>query len=494
MKTTPFKSKEKAASREAAPHETETTDDNQTIPPDSNGKQAHNSNFKPGSAGAEYFGDNGEGEHEPEPSEHEEPERVRVVPKWPQPPAEAAFYGLAGDVVRMIEPHTEADPVAVLSMFHASFGNMIGPSAHFVAQSQKHPARIWPVLVGETAKGRKGSAWSSLRFVLNRVDEGWVKSCVTSGLSSGEGLIWAVRDKVVKEKRDKEGEVHEVVEDEGVSDKRILTVEEELSAVLKVAAREGNTISDILRKAWDSGNIRSLVKNSPNRVTGAHVTVIGHITKADLSRHLSETDSLNGFGNRLLWIMVRRSKLLPDGGALHTLDLDSLVLKIQNAVDFARKTTLVGRSDEARELWHERYPVLSEGLNGLLGGLTNRAEPQVMRLALVYALLDCSPKIEVVHLQAAFAFWDFCLESTRYIFGEALGDKLADRLLDAIREAGNEGLTRNAMRAMLGKHMLASRIDAALELLEGLKLVFSSKVAPLGPGRPSTVWKVTPGI
>lgn len=486
--------KEKAARHEATPHETENPY-TRTIPPDEGGKQAHTPKHKPGSAGDEYgFAGNGEGEHEPEPSEHEEPERVRVVPKWPQPPAEAAFYGLAGHVVRMIEPHTEADPVAVLSMFHASFGNMIGPSAHFVAQSQKHPARIWPVLVGETAKGRKGSAWSSLRFVLNRVDEGWVKSCVTSGLSSGEGLIWAVRDKVVKEKRDKEGEVHEVVEDEGVSDKRILTVEEEFSAVLKVAAREGNTISDILRKAWDSGNIRSLVKNSPNRVTGAHVTVIGHITKADLSRHLTETDSLNGFGNRPLWIVVRRSKLLPDGGALHTHDMDSLILKLRNAVDFARKTTLVERSEEARTLWHERYPVLSEGLNGLLGGLTNRAEAQVMRLALIYALLDCSPKIEVVHLQAAFAFWDFCLESTRYIFGESLGDKLADRLLDAIREAGNEGLTRNAMRGMLGKNLLASRIDAALEMLERLKLAFSSKVATAGLGRPSTVWKVTPTI
>ncbi len=29
---------------------------------------------------------------------------------WPQPLAEEAFYGLTGDIVRTIEPHTEADP------------------------------------------------------------------------------------------------------------------------------------------------------------------------------------------------------------------------------------------------------------------------------------------------------------------------------------------------------------------------------------------------
>jgi 5S rRNA maturation endonuclease (ribonuclease M5) len=32
------------------------------------------------------------------------------TPAWPDPPAEAAFHGLAGDIVRTIEPHSEADP------------------------------------------------------------------------------------------------------------------------------------------------------------------------------------------------------------------------------------------------------------------------------------------------------------------------------------------------------------------------------------------------
>ncbi len=32
---------------------------------------------------------------------------------WPEPLADEAFYGLAGDIVRTIEPHTEADPAAL---------------------------------------------------------------------------------------------------------------------------------------------------------------------------------------------------------------------------------------------------------------------------------------------------------------------------------------------------------------------------------------------
>ena len=34
---------------------------------------------------------------------------------WPDPPAPEAYYGLAGDVVRAIEPHSEADPVGECS-------------------------------------------------------------------------------------------------------------------------------------------------------------------------------------------------------------------------------------------------------------------------------------------------------------------------------------------------------------------------------------------
>jgi len=55
---------------------------------------------------------------------------------------------------------------------------------------------------------------------------------------------------------------------------------------LKQTERQGNTLSAVLRQAWESGNLRTLTKNSPTRATDAHVSIIGHITadEADLSR------------------------------------------------------------------------------------------------------------------------------------------------------------------------------------------------------------------
>lgn len=408
---------------------------------------------------------------------------------WPKPPAADAFYGLAGEIVAAIAPHTEADPVAVLASLLAAFGSMAGGAPHFLAEARRHQTRIWPLLVGETAKGRKGSAQSSTRYMLEMVDPTWCQNRVQSGLSSGEGLIWAVRDPITKTRTNKDGTKDSFVEDEGETDKRLLCVEEEFSAVLKVAAREGNTVSDMLRRAWDDGNLRTLTKNCPARATGAHVTVVGHITKAELARLLTETDSLNGFGNRFLWLAVKRSRLLPEGGALQSVNLSPLVRSLKEAVDFARTSDRFERTPAAKKLWGETYPLLTRDRPGLLGGITNRAEAQVMRLALVYALLDRSRAIDVPHLRAGLAFWDYAERSAAYIFGEALGDKVADRIVDELRCAGDAGLTQNAIRDLFQRNVSAARIAEALATLVRFRKATRTEAQPQAKGRPAIVWR-----
>src|SRR5689334_5842047 len=68
---------------------------------------------------------------------------------------ESAFHGLAGDVVKTIEPHSEADPVALLLQFLALAGNVIGHGPYYQVESDEHHANLFGVLVGSSAKGRK---------------------------------------------------------------------------------------------------------------------------------------------------------------------------------------------------------------------------------------------------------------------------------------------------------------------------------------------------
>ncbi len=124
------------------------------------------------------------------------------TPAEPAPPAawpvldHAAYHGPAGALVRAIEPHTEADPVALLGQFLAGFGSLIGRSAHFRVEADQHYGNLFLVTAGETSKGRKGIAWSQIRAALHTISPQWVENRVKSGLSSGEGLIWNIRDPV----------------------------------------------------------------------------------------------------------------------------------------------------------------------------------------------------------------------------------------------------------------------------------------------------------
>lgn len=252
----------------------------------------------------------------------EEAEPYNMVPQekieepWPVL-AEEALYGLAGDIVRAIDPYTESDPAAVLLHTLEAFGNVIGSSPHARVQHDHHPARISTVLVGETSKGRKGTGWSTPRYLFSLVDHEWVSNRVKSGLSSGEGLIYNVRDALWRREPVKEKgrivDYQEVEVDPGESDKRLLIVEPEFASTLTVMGRDGNTLSTVIRQAWDDGNLSPLTRNNPMKATGAHISIIGHITKAELLARLDDTSKANGFANRFLWALVRRSKELPEG-------------------------------------------------------------------------------------------------------------------------------------------------------------------------------------
>jgi len=410
--------------------------------------------------------------------------------EWPTPVAEAALTGLAGDVVKTLMPHTEADQHAILVQFLAGFGSAVGNEPHFAVEADRHGTNLFVVLVGKTAKGRKGTSWGQTRKLLELADEDWALTRIQSGLSSGEGLIWAVRDAVRRPDGGRaraEGRDEHMV-DEGVADKRLLVLESEFASPLCVMRREGNTLSAIVRLAWETGNLRVLTKNAQAVATGAHISIIGHITQAELNRHLGETEAANGFANRFLWLCVKRSKVLPEGGSLQADELQWLACRLRDAMKFARNAGGLRRDDEARELWRTVYPALSNGQTGLYGAITSRSEAQVMRLALIYALLDQSAAIGRRHLEAALALWTYSDASCRYIFGSALGDPVADALLVALRQQP-DGMTRTQVRDYFGRHARSADLDRALGLLREHGLVTCQSVGT--GGRPAERWFAT---
>lgn len=393
--------------------------------------------------------------------------------------SKTAFHGLAGDIIMTLEPHTESDSAAMLIQLLVGFGNIIGRKAHFKVEAARHFLNLFAVIVGASAKGRKGTSWNMIFDLFFRVVEDWARNCIQSGLSSGEGLIWAVRDAIEAQRAITEkGRVkgyENVITDKGISDKRLLIQESEFALVLKVLSREGNTLSAIIRDAWDKGNLRVLTKNNSARATDAHISIVAHITKDELRRNLEETETANGFANRFLWICAKRSKYLPEGGNLEPGELNDLVMRLKGAIDFANNIGEMRRDDDARALWFEVYPKLSDGNGGLFGAVTSRAEAQVTRLSCLYALLDESPTVKREHLEAALALWKYCEDSARYIFGEVTGDKTADAILEALRETSEHGLSRTEISSLFGRNVKAANLNRALQTLIERGLIESHK-------------------
>lgn len=399
---------------------------------------------------------------------------------WPTL-AEDALYGLPGDIVREIEPHTEADTVAVLANLLAAFGNAVGRGPLKRINADRHHLKINAVLVGDTAKGRKGTSWGPVRELMCAADPEWGEQRVANGLSSGEGLINAVRDADWVSNEDEESSPND-----GVEDKRLFVLESELAGVLKVMKREGNTLSPVIRQAWDDGRLQTLTKKDPMKATDTHVSIVGHITKSEVLKHLTETEAANGFANRFLWLAVGRSKELPFGGEWHKIDKAPLIRRLRSALEFGKDQVEVEWGESAKDDWREVYGALSEGKHGLFGSIVSRAEAQVIRLAAIYAVMSESNWIERDHLKAALALWSYAEESARYIFGDATGDAVADRIMEALRASGTEGMSRTDMRDLFKRNAKAERIDMALALLSRMGWIY--KASELTAGRPAVRW------
>lgn len=415
---------------------------------------------------------------------------------WPAPPAKDAFHGVTGGFVEIVSPHSEADPVALLIQFLVAVGNVLGRTAFAAAESARHHVNLFAVLVGRSSKGRKGSSWSHVRRLLEGIDATWTQHRVVSGLSSGEGLIWQCRDPIEQQQPIREkGRVagYELVTtDPGVTDKRLLVIEEEFANTLKVMSREANTLSPTIRQAWDSGLLRTMTKNNAAKATDAHISVVGHITRDELRRNLCESEQTNGFGNRFLWVCGERSKFLPDGGNLRDEDLEPIRHHVREAVSVAATAGKIDRDTETRKLWHEVYPRLSGDRFGLLGSMTARAEAQVLRLSVLYAVLDMSPVVKIEHLKAALAIWDYCQRSAEYVFGNSLGNRDADKLLAELRRVADVGLTRTEMLYnVFHKNKPAGDITDALRLLNDNGLAYRKDDPAPEVGRGAERWFAT---
>lgn len=381
---------------------------------------------------------------------------------WPAEPEPAAYHGVLGDIVRTVAPVTEADPVAILGSLLAAVGACMG---HWrtIYQGSTQAANLFVALVGDSSTGRKGTAASIARDVMTAAYPAWDK-LVVAGLGSGEGLI---------------GHLKRVEETEH----RALVLESEFGRLLTVMAREGSTLSPVVRDAWDGAPMGRFLAREQSLVTWHHVAIAAHVTSVELRQKLSNTDAANGFGNRFMWLAVRRTRLVPFPESPKALVLP-YVDSLHRAIEEAQTPADLRWSPLAADRWESLYAASSGRRRpGILGSLMARSEAQITRLALLYALLDRSSEVGAEHLEAAEAMWAYAERSVLHIFGSSTGNRHADALLQYLKEGAVDW---ESAKKALGLRTAAD-LQEAVDVLQELGLIEVQKLARDGGGRPRRV-------
>jgi len=346
------------------------------------------------------------------------------APLGPPTMAPEGFPGLVREIADAACHSSEAHQVAVAANVVAWFACAIGRGPFQRIGDIKIHCRPNMLIVGKSSKARKGTAEITAREVFKRADALLRDRLKTrdvlrfhgGGLSTGEGLAFAIRDAQDADEKGKGGDL-------GVKDKRLVVGEPEFANVLTQVKRDGNTLSPVVRTIFDGHTIDPLTKTSQTRASRPHVVIVGHVTGFELRLKSTENDAANGLLNRFCIVHVHRPKLVPLPKPTPEAVLDELAEKLADAIEFASSGDVhannmheITMTPAAEEFWCERYAQITRDRDGKGGNLLARSEMYARMLAMIFALIDKRSEIELCDLRAALAWVDYWHHSVTYIF------------------------------------------------------------------------------
>ena len=382
---------------------------------------------------------------------------IRAREAKPSLDEEAALIGPIGEYVRHLAPDVEAHPAALLMQMLTVFGNCIGardvgqPAPGFMQGETRHTTGLYLMLIGESGLGAKGDSWNYAKAFLKEVDPTWRYH---EGVQTGEAFTKVLADDLPTGETSKiQGEAVEHVKKGGQRDRRYFDFEPEYSRVLRAASRPGSTLIPILTALWDEGSTEKVVASDHDVVTGVTLSQVCHVTPSTLSRDFDPTELTTGYGGRFLYCWTERTKHRRREYPVDDLDLYWFIEQLQEPLAWARANadlTAYDFTDEAEDLFDERslqWKREARFASEVMRALLSRARPQVLRLAVIYAVSTMADFIETKHLLAALAVFEYSLQTADYVFGETTGNRDADKLYRAVlaAPAGLSGVQQNAV-------------------------------------------------
>ena len=324
-----------------------------------------------------------------------------------------------------------------------------------------------------------------------------------TGVSSGEGIIEAIRDEATKP--DQNGHI-----DPGVAEKRMLIDLSEYGSMLALMRRPGSTLSAVIRDAYDCRPLATNSRNAPVKCETPYITISAAITPAELCGLMFDPKDAaaaadNGVGNRNMYAFVRREKLVsrpqPTRGVGPMADLVwnniARVYRECNATVEPRSTPFEFTADGAAA-WDEVYRLITmrNGASENAKRLYGRFEINCRKLACILAAINGESRVSAAAVWAAYAWIKYFADTVDAVASNLLERKMqasvkanATKLWDAVESLGGQATVRDVQRTV---HLKKQQMNEAIQYLAGLAppaLAIDSRPATVGNGavRP-VVW------
>lgn len=382
---------------------------------------------------------------------------------------ESALHGTLGRMAEAACCNSEAVPASVAIHILARFAATLGRTAYIEIGDHKRHLRMFSLIVGPTAKGRKGTSSEmpnrlfELIYLTYLTRAGFLPLEKLTALSTGEGLIQKVRDPFSWTTGDKEHN------DPGVIDKRLLCDISEFAGVLAQGRREGATLSTVLRDAFDGVDLTTPSATAFRRASNTHICVVGSVPETEIVKSLNDLEKTNGFANRFPMFYSARTKIVPSPKPTDPMLMEQFAKYAADAIWMASKVGLVEMDEDAQSLWETTLYAQIEDMTypDLIGSLLGRRSLHTMIFAALIALFDHKCKIGVDHLMAADAWMDYWEKTVLFVFStaeqneEALREKaLQDKLVKLIGDLGGVKVSQTALTSKATNKYQSNTIKA----------------------------------
>ncbi len=310
---------------------------------------------------------------------------------------------LCNQYMQILEDVTEAPRSYHLFTFLTIVGMLVGRSAYISWGADKIFPNLWTMIVGHTGRARKSSTINKGRAILNDIAP---DVQVLSSLSTWEGLLSAMQrsnDNIV------------------LRNEVTIVCMSEFDGFLKKTRQD--SIAHLIPQLCDlydcQADVRSVTKGNPLVVKNPFFSILAGIQPEVLEKSFQSNDVHGGFAGRFIYVYDVSDKEIPIPIWNKQKEYNALLMEL-NAIKITNtKERAYAISDDCIEIWNLFYHTYRtpNGDPPLLLQLNDRMQNHVLKIAMLFAILDESDNIDKKHLVDAVSIGYWLMYNNRKLFG-----------------------------------------------------------------------------